>query len=98
VPYIPLPPPLAPHIPPLSPSKEGLRYLCEGFPKKNFQVFFSKISDPLCIPPSWVIPSGKHDPLFISKPFFKKISGEFFILKILTNFVIWEQIGVKNLI
>jgi hypothetical protein len=73
------------------------------FQKKNFQVFFSKISDPLWIPysvypPSWVIPSGKHDPLFISKPFFKKISGEFFILKILTNFVIWEQIGVKNLI
>jgi len=48
------------------------------FQKKNFQVFFFQNFGP---PIMGYDPSGKHDPLFKTKPFFKKISGENFIPK-----------------
>jgi hypothetical protein len=90
------PPSLPPHIPPAPRQKRGSNIRMNLFSKKNFQVFFFQNfgpplssgyphpEDPLCrvvIPILVKDPFSKHDPLFILKPFFKKISGENFIPK-----------------
>lgn len=82
--YMTPPPPKAPHIPPATPPKRGLKYLCEGFPKKNFQVFFFQnfgpppIHTPHLFPEYTKISLENMTPFLFQNRFLKKFLGNFF--------------------
>jgi hypothetical protein len=100
-----------PIYPPTPCQKGGSNIRMKVFQKKIFRYFFSKILDPLYlhinntsiygyksplyITPLHKTPFSKHEPLFILKPFFKKISGEFFIPKFRTLFSNYLYVNQK---